>query len=97
MSEWTPGRRVLTEADTAVWQRWCKERKRQAQRKRRAMYRRIDYYPSDEACEVIDALVRPVSGGDYSSIISMIVTEWAEARHRNTVGRSARTRGMRPE
>jgi len=78
MSEWTPGRRVLTDADKAAWQHWRRESKREAQRERRARYPRIDYYPDDDANELIRSLTRPIAGYDFSSIINRIVSEWSE-------------------
>lgn len=74
---WVPGLPVRTVQDHAEWREWCRERKRQAQRDRRTRYRRIDYYPSDEAGEVIDAHVRPSVGCDYSSVINRIICEWS--------------------
>jgi hypothetical protein len=40
--------------------------------------RRIDYYVSPEAAEIIDRLRAPSAGGDASSILNRIVTEWAD-------------------
>jgi hypothetical protein len=75
---WRPGQRVITEQDHLDWAAWRKNRKREQQRQRRARYRRIDYYPSDEAEAIIDKLVKPRAGHDLSSVINRIVTEWAD-------------------
>ena len=75
---WQPGTPVRTQQDHADWQHWRRERKRQQQQWRRARYPRIDYYPDKHAAEVIDGLRRPCVGGDLSSIINRIVSEWAE-------------------
>jgi hypothetical protein len=44
---------------------------------RRARMRRIDYYPSPEAVAVINRLRAPRASGDASSVINMIIHEWA--------------------
>ncbi|MHB8447378.1 MAG: hypothetical protein ACYC9P_05575 [Rudaea sp.] len=75
---WVPGQPIVTAADNADWQAWCKANKLQAQRDRRRMYRRIDYYPSEEAQEVIDARTCRNVGGDYSSIIDALVLAGAD-------------------
>ncbi len=50
------------------------KRQLEYQRKRREQRRRIDYYPSDKALEVIRARTHHGSvGGDYSSIINKLV------------------------
>jgi hypothetical protein len=75
---WQPGRPVVTATDNDEWQTWRKTSKLQAQRERRLRYRRIDYYPSDEAQTVIDALT--VRGcGDYSTAIDALVIAGAGA------------------
>lgn len=86
MSEWKPGMRVLTAADEAAWLQWRKDRKREAQRERRAHYPRIDYYPGDLACKLIRGMAGPHVGGDYSSVIDRIVAEWIEQRRRRRGG-----------
>lgn len=49
------------------------------QRERRARLRRIDYQDvSEEAAGIIDSECGPFPGGDYSSVLNRIVTEWAE-------------------
>lgn len=52
---------------------WVRNRKLEQQRERRASMRRIDYYPSQEAAEAIDALCGPYAGGDYSSVINALI------------------------
>jgi hypothetical protein len=76
-NDWQPGRPVITPADIAAWQAWRKARILADQRDRRGKLRRIDYYPSVRAAAIIDAHIRPCAGGDYSSVISRIVEEWA--------------------
>ena len=80
---WHPGQPVVTEQDHKDWAQWRKDSKREAQRARRARYPRIDYYPDDEADELIRSLTRPVVGHDLSSVINTIVAEWSEQCHRN--------------
>lgn len=75
---WTPGTRVVTQQDHADWEQWRRESKRDAQRKRRARYPRIDYYPDDDAAALIYSLTMPRAGGDLSSVINAIVNEWAQ-------------------
>ena len=70
---WQPGRPVVTVADNEEWQVWRKASKLQAQRERRLQHRRIDYYPSDEAQDVIDSRTGRRGGGDYSSVIDALV------------------------
>ena len=51
------------------------------QRARRASLIRIDYADvSPEAAEIIASLRQKRVGGDHSSILNRIVTEWAELR-----------------
>jgi len=76
---WQPGLPVVTEQDQAQWQVWRRERKLEQQRERRRTERRIDYYPSKEAAAIVDPLRRPYAGGDLSSILNRIITDWAEA------------------
>jgi hypothetical protein len=80
---WAPGLPVVTSADVDAWKAWRAERKRQQQRERRARNQRIDYYPTDEAADLIRGLTRPSVGGDLSSVINAIVAEWAQRCHRN--------------
>lgn len=75
---WQPGQPVVSEQDHKDWEHWRRERKREAQRLRRARYPRIDYYPDDAALALIDQERRPRIGGDASSIINRIVREWAQ-------------------
>ncbi|HNU11304.1 MAG TPA: hypothetical protein PKJ45_08060 [Rubrivivax sp.] len=84
---WQPGQPVRTQADERAWQEWRRESKRLAQRERRANNRRIDYYPDKHAAAAIDALTHGAAGGDYSSVINRIISEWAERCHRNRVPR----------
>lgn len=74
---WQPGKPVATPEDRADWLAWRKDRKREQQRARRARFPRIDYYPSEGAAEIIGRLRFPAVGGDLSSIINRVVTEWA--------------------
>ncbi len=76
---WEPGLPVLTEADHLAWAEWRRVSKRDAQRKRRAMYPRIDYYPDELAAQVIGQMVGRHPGGNFSSVLNRIVSEWAEA------------------
>lgn len=76
---WQPGLPVVTVQDEADWQVWRRARILEQQRARRRRYRRIDYYPSDAADEIIDNLRTRREGGDASSILNRIITEWAEA------------------
>ena len=73
MSDWEPGRPVLSDADRQQWQAWRKRSILEGQRWRRAKYRRIDYYPSREAAKVIDGLIRRSVGVDYSRVIDRLV------------------------
>lgn len=73
MSDWQPGRPILTEANRTQWREWRKRRILDGQRYRRAHLRRIDYYPSREAAEVIDAYASHRNGTDYSSVIDRLV------------------------
>jgi len=77
VSQWEPGRPVVTEDDRLAWQAWKKRCALEAQRARRAMHPRIDYYPSKAALEIIKANTYAYAGGDYSSVINRIVQEWA--------------------
>jgi hypothetical protein len=74
---WRPGMPIRTEQDKANWHNWRRERILTAQRDRRARMRRIDYYASPEADAIINRLRRHAEGGDASSIINMIILEWA--------------------
>lgn len=76
---WQPGQRIVTEQDREDWQRWRRESKREAQRWRRARNPRIDYYPSPEVYALVCGIARPFAGGDFSSILNRIVSEWAES------------------
>ena len=78
MSEWQPGKPVKTRDDATAWRTWIKIRKLEQQRERRAQERRIDYYPSREALEVILDQTHDAPGGDFASVINRIIEEWAE-------------------
>ncbi len=56
---------------------WRRSRANEQQRQRRARHRRIDYCPSEEAASIIDANTSNATGGDFSSNIDRIVTDWA--------------------
>jgi hypothetical protein len=82
---------VVTEQDHREWEQWRRESKREAQRARRARYPRIDYYPDSEADSLIRSMAGPVLGGDFSSVINRIVSEWAgrsqQSKQRRKSGR----------
>ena len=78
MSEWQPGRPAITQHDLIAWQAWKKARKLKQQRERRAKLRRIDYYPSREALEVILDACNNGYPSDFASVINGIIEEWAE-------------------
>jgi hypothetical protein len=73
MNTWQPGQPILTMTDYEQWQQWRKCRVLEAQRKRRARLRRIDYYPNPETAKVIDSLTEHSAGSDYSSVIDRLV------------------------
>lgn len=77
---WAPGHPVLTDTDRAEWQQWRRDSKREQQRQRRARYPRVDYYPNPEAVQALNDLCRPGVGGDASSVLNRIVSEWASLR-----------------
>ena len=77
---WKPGLPVVRASDHAEWQQWRKDRKREQQRQRRARYPRVDYYPSPEAVQALNDLRRPGVGGDASSVLNRIFSEWAALR-----------------
>jgi hypothetical protein len=68
----------MTATDEAQWEAWKRARKLEQQRERRKANPRIDYYPSKEAREVIESLLRPFAGGDYSSVIDSLVMDAAD-------------------
>jgi len=74
---WEPGKPVITPHDVEAWKARRKAIKLQQQRERRAMYPRIDYYPSKEARAVILAHYDDQPGG-YSDAIDRIIREWAD-------------------
>lgn len=79
---WQPGQPVVTEQDHKQWEQWRRESKREAQRWRRARNPRIDYYPDESSVALIRSLSGHFVGGDYSSVINRIVSEWEERFHR---------------
>jgi hypothetical protein len=68
---WQAGQPVRTATDIAQWQAWKKERILDGQRHRRAQYRRIDYYPSDEAMTEIEGYLN--GRRTYAQIIDALV------------------------
>jgi hypothetical protein len=68
---WQAGQPVRTATDIAQWQAWKKERILDGQRFRRAQYRRIDYYPGDEAMAVIAGYLN--GRRTYAQIIDALV------------------------
>jgi hypothetical protein len=70
---WQPGQPVVTATDLAEWRASKRTRKLADQRERRKHYRRIDYYPGEDAQRIIDARTFPAAGGDYSSVIDALV------------------------
>jgi hypothetical protein len=68
---WQAGQPVRTATDFAQWQAWKKQRILASQRHRRAQYRRIDYYPSDEAMAVIKGYLN--GRRTYAQIIDALV------------------------
>lgn len=68
---WRPGQPVRTASDIAQWQAWKKQCILDSQRHRRAQYRRIDYYPSNEAIAVIAGYLN--GERTYAQIIDALV------------------------
>lgn len=69
---------VILPENEAEWQSKRRERILTRQRDRRHRLRRIDYYPSESAMGIIDKLRSSrVVGGDASSILNRILSEWA--------------------
>lgn len=68
---WQAGQPVRTATDIAQWRAWKKERILDSQRSRRAQYRRIDYYPGDEAMAVIAGYLN--ERRTYAQIIDALV------------------------
>jgi len=81
-TRWQPGMPVITAQDHAEWMAWRHDRALTLQRDRRKRLHRLDYYPSEDAAAVIDSLRAPRCGGDASSILNRIVSEWAARRPR---------------
>jgi hypothetical protein len=75
---WRPGEPVLTPQDHAEWETWRRERKREQQRQRRAMYWRVDYYPDRAPAGILrEACERWLCGAPQA--LDRILAEWAEA------------------
>lgn len=72
---WHPGTPLVTEHDHRKWRALRRQRILELQRERRASYRRIDYYPSDQALKIIQSQTHCFPGGDYSSVINRLVIE----------------------
>jgi hypothetical protein len=89
-AHWQPGMPVITAQDHAEWVAWRHDRALALQKDRRKRMRRIDYYPSEEADAVIDRLRMPRCGGDASSILNRIVSEWAASQNRSQQVNGAR-------
>ena len=70
--KWRPGLPLLTEADVEAWKAWKLERKRESQRHRRRVYRRIDYWPVRETAALIDKEI-DLNGGTYSAAIDRLI------------------------
>jgi hypothetical protein len=83
---WQPGQPIITAADEAQWREWKRARKLEGQRWRRQRYRRIDYYPGENAQAAIDARTHSGCGGNYSAVLDALVLAGAEALRRR-VGR----------
>jgi hypothetical protein len=83
-TRWQPGMPIITAQDHAAHSAWRHERALTLQKDRRQRLHRIDYYPSEEAVALIDVMRAPRCGGDASSILNRIVSEWA-ASFRNLV------------
>jgi hypothetical protein len=82
-TRWQPGMPVTTAQDHAEWMAWRHDRVLTLQKDRRKRMRRIDYYPSKEVAALIESQRTPRCGGDASSILNRIVSEWA-ARQRHS-------------
>jgi hypothetical protein len=68
---WQAGQPVRTVTDIAQWQAWKKRRILDSQQFRRALYRRIDYYPSNDAVAVITGYLN--GQRTYAQIIDALV------------------------
>ena len=74
---WHPGEPVTTPQDHAEWEAWRRERKREQQRQRRAMYWRLDYYPDRAPADILSgACERWKCGAPHA--LDRIIAEWAE-------------------
>jgi hypothetical protein len=93
MSDWQPGQPVVTADDDRAWRDWCRARKRDAQRHRRATCRRIDYYPGPDAAVVIDERTHRFAGSDYSTVIDALVIAGAESFQKTMMASADATTG----
>jgi hypothetical protein len=75
---------IITAQDRAERQAGRRERILTLQRERRHRLRRVDYYPSENAAAIIDPLRTHGVGGDASSIINRILSEWSAIPELNT-------------
>lgn len=75
---------IITAPNRAERQAGRRARILTLQRERRQRMRRIDYYPSENAAAIIDTLRTHGVGGDASSIINRIVSEWSAIPELNT-------------
>lgn len=70
-TQWHAGQPVRTSEDVVQWQAWKKKQVLEGQRFRRSIYRRIDYYPSETALELIE---RHMNGRrTYAQIIDALL------------------------
>jgi hypothetical protein len=76
-----PDEPLLTEGEEREYLRWRRFCQRQSKNRRRREMRRIEYCANPIAEAVIDSLRTRYVGGDASSIINRIITEWSEERH----------------
>lgn len=75
---WQPGQRVATDQDHADWQEWRRVNKREAQRLRRAMWWRVDYFPDIQPTDILRAACRRWGCGTPHAL-NRILIEWAES------------------
>jgi hypothetical protein len=75
---------IITAQNRAERQAGRRERILTLQRERRHRLRRVDYYPSENAAAIIGTLRTHGVGGDASSIINRIVSEWSAIPELNT-------------
>jgi hypothetical protein len=75
---------IITAENRAERQAGRRERILTLQRERRHRLRRVDYYPSENAAAIIDTMRNHGVGGDASSIINRILSEWSAIPELNT-------------